>query len=148
MNTLERLIELVIEAEGGAKYHFNQGEKSGTKYGIYGFANGLTDEQVKALTLDKAVVIYKSKYATPDVLDAIEAKDFIKASLLFNMNVNLGLTGKNLVLAMANSSKESIGESLVRYYKGLKSADLYFYGWTVRVARNYEMGYKLLKEFT
>jgi lysozyme family protein len=147
MNALNRLIELVIEAEGGDKYHLNKGEKTGTKYGIYGFANGLTDEQVKALTLQQAIDIYKQKYVTSDVTEAIKQKDFIRASLLFNMSVNLGFGGKAKVETMAYNSKESLGESLVRYYNGLKNRDLYFYGWCIRVARNYEMGYQLLKEF-
>jgi lysozyme family protein len=144
---LYRLIDLVIEAEGGSKYHKNAGEATGTKYGIYGFANGLTDEQVRSLTYQEAVQIYVNKYVSPQVIAYIEAKDYVNASMVFNMIVNIGPTGAKRVIESSEATKESLGESLIRYYKNLRNSDLYFYGWCIRVARNYEMGLKLLKEF-
>lgn len=54
------VIDWVIGIEGG--YVENDAGKGPTKYGINGQANGLTDDQVKNLTMDQARDIYKKKY--------------------------------------------------------------------------------------
>lgn len=145
---LNRLIELVIDyCEGGNKYHWNKNENGPTKYGIYGPANNLSPKQVESLTLDKAISIYKDKYVTKDVIEAIKKNDFVLASILFNINVNLGPAQKSVIVQTANKTKETLSVTLMRFYKSLKNADLYYYGWSIRAIKNIEIGLTLSKEF-
>lgn len=89
------VIDFVINKNEGHAIVENDAGKGATKFGINGKSNGLSDDQVKNLTLDKARDIYRKKYW--NAIDADNLDPSIRA-MAFDTAVNQGVdTAKRLL---------------------------------------------------
>lgn len=85
----ESIIDYVIKRHEGAKDEAVKlpTEKGYTKFGIYGVENGLSDDQVKKLTIDDAKKIYSKKYWDNVGIDKLDPSVRLMA---FDTAVNMG----------------------------------------------------------
>ena len=89
------VIDFVINKNEGHAIVENDAGKGPTKFGINGKSNGLSDDQVKNLTLDKARDIYRKKYW--NAIDADNLDPSMRA-MAFDTAVNQGVdTAKRLL---------------------------------------------------
>lgn len=82
----DEAVKVVLKVEGG--YNPNEPGGGSANFGINGKANGLTDAEVRNLTPEKAMAIYKRKYW--DTIPGIEKMDRASALVAFDASVNHG----------------------------------------------------------
>ena len=129
--TWEKAIEFVLKWEGG--YVFNPDDPGGeTNFGISKRAHPELD--IKNLTKEHAVVIYKKGYWGPIEGDLLP---WPLDMIMFDTSVNCGVSRAIWFHDHAKSWVEYLF-ARIRFYVGLKRADIFLRGWVNRVLDLYE----------
>lgn len=132
-------IEKTISLEGGATYTEDPADPGGgTRFGISKMAN--PDVDVKNLTLEEAVQIYKVRYWNPLHLDQYQLKQF--RWKVFDIAVNQGVATASAFMQNLEAKKDTmdavyeLGQMQMRRYAKLVAQHPEFYkfivGWTNR----------------
>jgi lysozyme family protein len=103
MTTWDRAIAFVLAAEGG--YVADDAGKGPSNFGINAAAHPGVD--IKDLTRDQAIAIYKSDYWTPLGLDAVEPSLAIAA---FDTAVNMGVGRARRYLSTTGHWRELLAQ--------------------------------------
>jgi lysozyme family protein len=125
-NNFERAMDFVLKWEGG--YVNDPNDPGGeTNFGISKRAN--PDVDIKNLTRDQAITIYRKRYW--DAMGCGKIANPLDI-VVMDTGVNLG-TGKALEFLGITHDVEAYLLLRISHYAGLRIAKLYIFGWTRRV---------------